>query len=285
MKTESSGARTQGRRKARGFIERTITVFVATLQHAFYAEGLARQPGLLQRLDPRIKIAAIGPLIVIAALARRLWVIAALFAVAVIVARGSRVPLRMLAKRVWLGVLGFTGLIALPALFLTPGSAVLALPWLRWAITAPGLRAALYLILRTETAATFSALLILCTPWSSVLKALRLARVPVTLVVILGMTYRYIFLLLGTAHDMFESRRSRRVGELEGRELRRMAGAAVGVLMSKSLQLSGDVYDAMRSRGFRGEVYVLEEFRTAGLDWMVLAMFLAIGAVAGWLGR
>ena len=44
-----------------------------------------------------------------------------------------------------------------------------------------------------------------------VLKALRVLRVPVVVVVVLGMTYRYILLLLEIAHEMFEARRSRTV--------------------------------------------------------------------------
>ena len=69
------------------------------------------------------------------------------------------------------------------------------------------------------------------------------------------------------------------VGRLEGAERRRVAASSAGVLMSKSLQLSGDVYSAMLSRGFRGEVFVLDDFRTSALDWLMLAVFgvLAIG--------
>jgi energy-coupling factor transporter transmembrane protein EcfT len=184
-----------------------------------------------------------------------------------------------------LGVLTFTGFIALPALILTPGHAIYTVPFLGWAVTAQGLRGALFLIMRAETAATFSVLLVLCTPWSHVLKALRVLRLPVVLVVILGMTYRYIFLLLRNAHDMFTSRRSRMVGRLGGREQRRAATASAGVLMSKTLQLSGDVYLAMRSRGFQGEVYVLDEFQTGWFDWAMLALFLTVAAAAFWLGR
>ena len=137
--------------------------------------------------------------------------------------------------------------------------------------------------MRAETAATFSVLLVLCTPWSNLLKALRVLRLPIVLVVILGMTYRYIFLLLRTAHDMFKSRKSRMVGRLDGREQRRAATASAGVLMSKTLQLSGDVYLAMRSRGFQGEVYVLDEFRTGWFDWIMLAVFLQCGCwPSGW---
>jgi cobalt/nickel transport system permease protein len=276
---------TRGRTKSRGAVERTLASFVDALEHAFYAEELARKDGLLQKLDPRVKIVAILPLIVIAALARQLWVIAALFAVAVAVALLSHVPLGTLAKRVWLGVLFFTGLISFPALFLTPGQAIYSLPLLGWTVTAQGLRAAMYLTMRAETAATFSVLLVLCTPWSNVLKALRVLRLPVVLVVVLGMTYRYIFLLLRNAHDMFISRKSRMVGHLDARKQRRAATASAGVLMTKTIQLSGDVYLAMRSRGFQGEVYVLDEFQTHWFDWAVLAVFITMALLAFWFGR
>ena len=83
-----------------------------------------------------IKIVAILPLIFIAALARQLWVIAVLFAVATVVAMLSRVPLATLTKRVWLAVLAFTGFVFVPPLFLVPGRAIYVLPLLGWSVTA-----------------------------------------------------------------------------------------------------------------------------------------------------
>jgi cobalt/nickel transport system permease protein len=276
---------TRSGKKSRAMVERTLASMVDALEHALSAEELAKKNGLLQKLDPRVKIVALLPLIVIAALARRLWVIAALFVIAVALAMLSKVPLRTLVRRVWIGVLTFSGMISLPALFLTPGQTLYTLPVFGWIVTAQGLRAVAYLIMRAETAATFSVLLVLCTPWSKLLKALRVLRLPIVLVVILGMTYRYIFLLLRNAHDMFRSRKSRTVGRLDGREQRRAATASAGVLISKTLQLSGDVYLAMRSRGFQGEVYVLDEFRAGWFDWIVLAAFMSVAAIAIWLGR
>jgi cobalt/nickel transport system permease protein len=271
--------------KSRSVVERSLSSFVDALQHTFEAEELAKKNGLLQRLDPRIKIVAIVPLILIAALARQLAVIVALFALAVVLALLSKVRLGTLLKRVWIGVLAFTGLISVPALFVTPGRPIYSLPLLGWTTTAQGLRAAIYLVMRAETAATLSMLILLCTPWNNVLKALRVLRLPTVLVVILGMTYRYIFLLLRTARDMFESRRSRTVGQLDGPELRRMAGASAGVLLSKTLQLSEDVHLAMRSRGFQGDIYVLDEFQAGWFDWIMLALFTVIAAIAFWFGR
>ena len=267
------------------FLERTLAGFLGAMEHALDAEEIANSNGLLQRLDPRVKLVGILILIIAAATAHKLLVIGAVFAIAVLLAASSRVSPWLLAKRVWIPVLLFTGIIALPAPFVIPGRVVLRLPVLGWALTAQGMASAEYLISRVETASTLSVLLIVSTPWTHVLKALRVLRVPVVIVVILGMAYRYIFLLLDSARDMLESRRSRMVGRLNGPDRRRLAAASVGVLMSKTMQLSGDVYGAMLARGFRGEVYSLDEFRTAMLDWIMLGVFAVLGAGALYFGR
>jgi len=267
------------------FLERTLTNFVDAMEGALGASELAQSDGLLQRLDPRTKLVGVLALVVAAATAHRLWVIGGLLLGAVLLALASHVSFASLSRRVWLPVLVFTGIIALPAPFVIPGHAVWHLPGLAWAVTAPGLRSAGFLVTRVETAATFSVLLILSTPWSHVLKALRVFRVPVILVVILGMTYRYIFLLFESAHAMLESHRARIVGDLPGAERRRLAAASVGVLTSKTFDLSADVYSAMLARGFRGEVHVLDDFRTAPLDWLMLGIFLALAAGAVYWGH
>lgn len=281
--TATRAATTRRRRKS--FVERTLIGISDAMERALYAEELAAINGALQRLDPRVKVVGILALIVAVALARNILVILALFGVALLLALLSHVPLRTLAARVWLGALLFTGALALPAIFITPGTIVYRLPLLGWPIIAQGLTGATYLISRVETAATFSLLLVLCTPWIQVLKALRVLRVPVVFVVILGMTYRYIFLMLQTARDMFESRQSRLVGVLDSADRRRLASASVGVLLSKTFQLSNEVYMAMLSRGFRGEVYTLDEFQMQPRDWAWLAGFVGLSALAIWLGR
>lgn len=272
-------------RQTRSFIERTAAAFVDALEHAFYAEELARSQGFLQRLDPRMKLLGTLALIVTVVAVHHLRVIAGLFAVALVMAVLSHVSLRKLFKRVWIAVLLFTGVIALPALFVTPGQIIGRLPVLGWPISAQGLSSAGFLVARAETAATLSVLLILTTPWAHLLKALRVLKTPVVLVAILGMTYRYLFLLLETARDMFESRRSRLVGKLSGAERRRVAASSAGVLMSKSFDLSSEVYAAMLSRGFHGEVYAVDEFESRPFDWMMLGVCAIVIAAALWLGR
>ncbi len=263
----------------KGFVERTITGLTGAMSYVLSAEESARSGGLLQGIDPRVKVIGILALIVSSAMARKLSVIIAVLAIALMLAIASRMELAKLARWIWGPALFFTGCIALPAIFITPGRP------LGYHVTEQGLRSAAYLLSRAEAATTLTTLLVLTTPWNHVLKALRVFRVPVVFVVILGMTYRYIFLLLQSAYDMFESRQSRTVGVMHSADRRRLAASTVGVLLSKTFQLSSDIHLAMQSRGYRGEVYSLNDFHARTSDWCWLFAFLSVSILAWRLGQ
>jgi cobalt/nickel transport system permease protein len=265
-----------------GFVEATIRGLIEKTNESIFAEQLSAASGLLQGLDPRVKLAGMLFLIVAAISVHQLRVLALLLLLSIVIAVLSKVPARLLVVRIWLPVLSFSGLIALPAIFLVPGDVVARYPL---PITSQGLTSAAMLLLRVEAATTFAVLLVVCTEWTRILKALRFFRVPVTIVVILGMTYRYLFLLLKSAQEMFESRQSRLVGPLPSAERRRIASGTVGVLLARSFQLSAEVHLAMQSRGFHGEVHLLEEPAIHATDWAYLAGFAVLAASAVVAGR
>ncbi len=253
-------------RRNASFVERSLANLVRASEYAASAERVTESPGLFQKIDPRVKVVGLLLLIVAVAAARELRVIAGVFGFALTMALFSRISLRKLATWVWIPVLLFTGIIAAPAILLT------------------GPRSAAFLVGRAGTTATLTALLVLTTPWAWVLKSLRSLQCPAVFVAILGMTYRYIFEIMRTALDMLEARRSRTVGTLTPLESRRLAASTVGVLLSKSFQLSGDVHLAMQSRGFRGEAHVLSEFRARTADWCWLGLFVTLAGGALWWG-
>jgi len=266
--------------RRRDFIEGTLHRLTESMEYADRAHEFGSFGGFLQRLDPRVKVIGLLSLIFAAAASQRVGVTAALFAVGLCLALASGMRVIGQIVKLWGGVLLFTGAVVLPAAILTPGQAVVYLPVVGWPITDHGLHSALGLFARAETSATLAALMVLTTPWAQLLKALRVLRVPVLFVVILGMTYRSIFVLLGIGQDFFTARRARRVGQLNGMQRRQMAVSSAAVLLSKSIQLSGEVYEAMQARGFRGEVYTLNEFRMKRLDWCMLAVFGSLAAAA-----
>ena len=249
-----------------------------------FAEEISARRGLFQALDARVKVISTLALLIAVNLSRSLAVIGAIYILVLLLAWLSAIPAAFFIRRVWLALPFFTGMIALPALFMTPGPPLMQLP-LGLVITRTGLTTVLFLLLRVSTSVSLTVLLVLTTPWNVVLSALGVLRVPDVFVLILGMTYRYIYLLLHTANDMFLSRKSRVVGRLSTSENQRMLAAISATLLSKSLNMSSEVYLAMQSRGFRGSMVTLRPFKMQSKDWYWLGALIAASALAAFLGR
>jgi cobalt/nickel transport system permease protein len=272
------------RRLRRNVLESTLGEVSHALAQSLFAEEIARQPGLFQSLDPRVKIITTLALLLAVSLSRSVEVIVALYAVTVVLAALSSISVGFFIRRVWLFMPFFTLIIAIPAFFTVPGPPLARLP-LGLIITRTGALTALFLLLRVSTSVSLGMLLVLTTPWNTLLKALQVLKVPDSFILILGMTFRYIYLLLNTLDDMLLSRKSRVVGRLDGAAQRRVIGATAGTLLGKSLALSGDVYLAMQSRGYRGTPRTLDTFQMRRRDWAWGAGLLAIAALMIWLGR
>jgi cobalt ECF transporter T component CbiQ len=261
-------------------MEHTLRGITETLERALFAEEISGKPGLFQSLDPRVKVLAVLALLIAVSFSRSLLVIAAIYILTLGLALFSSISADFFIKRVWLALPFFTGMIILPALFITPGPALV-----RLVITSTGAISSLFLLLRVSSSVSLTLLLILTTPWNTVLSALTVLRIPDVFILILGMTYRYIYLLLHTANDMFLSRKSRVVGRMDAAEDRRMLAAISGALLSKSLNMSSEVYLAMQSRGFRGAIVTLKPFKMQNRDWFWLITLLLLAVAAIFLGR
>ena len=99
------------------------------------------------------------------------------------------------------------------------------------------------------------------------------------------MTQRYIFVLVHSAAQLAQARRSRCVAALSAAQQRRMAIATAGVLLEKAIALGDEVHLAMLSRGYRGEVRLLDEFVWRARDSVALACALAVPVAILWLER
>jgi cobalt/nickel transport system permease protein len=230
----------------RHILAHTLRNIAGTLEQGLFAEEISSRPGLWQGLDARVKVVAVLAWLIAVSLSHNLWVILGLYLLTIGLAGASAIPANYFIRRVWLALPFFTGVLVLPALFITPGPAWIHLP-LGLVITQTGGMTALFLLLRVSTSLSLAMLLILTTPWNTVLSALGVLHVPDVFLLILGMTYRYIYLLLHTANDMFLSRQSRTVGEMSDAESRKTLASVSATLLSKSLALSSEVYLAMQS--------------------------------------
>jgi cobalt/nickel transport system permease protein len=103
--------------------------------------------------------------------------------------------------------------------------------------------------------------------------------VPEVFIIVLGITYRYLFLLLQTTNSLFLARASRTVGKTTGGEQRLWVGATAGALVGRSLKMSNDVYQAMVPRGYNGQIRTITDFLVRVQDWLFL--LLAVTSVMG----
>jgi cobalt/nickel transport system permease protein len=251
------------------FADKTLAEIVNYIKDAVFSERYATFEGFLQRIDPKVKFISFMALIVATIFAHSVYIILLFLSAALILAALSRIPLRFYIPRVLIFIPLFTGIIALPYIFnvfqpyegtplvvLHDFQRVIDLPLLRpfsrIEITREGVFWASTFLARVTTAVSFAILLMLTTRWSDLVNTLNRLRFPKMFVLILGMTYRYIFLLLDTIAKMLFSRKSRAVGKESSVSSWKLNAGIIGALFLKSYDMSEDIYLAMISRGFNG---------------------------------
>lgn len=265
------------------WLEKTISGVSSSIERAVFTEEHARKVGWLQQIDPRAKLGMFLVLVIAASLSRSLVLLPILYALLLLAAWISRLPFDFFVRRVWVGIPFFAGIVIIPSIFFVPGPRLftLTLGSAQFGPTLPGLIGAIVFVMRVGVCVSLAILLVLTTPWADLLKSLQAVRVPLIFVLLLSMTYRYIFLFLHTANGMFEARKSRTVGRTSGSEHRRWISGSMGNLLNRSFKMSNDVYAAMAARGFTGQIRTYQAYHMRSTDWMtlLLAIVLAVAMV------
>jgi cobalt/nickel transport system permease protein len=279
-------------RGKKSIVERTIRAFSNFFDESSYAEGYASKRGLLQFVDPRFKLIGMLWLVVCVILVSRVEWVLAILGVTLLLAVASKVRLGYYLRRVWLFIPLFTLVIAVPAMFnfIVPGQPLFVIlskgeslgplvsPW-TISLTVPGVQGAIFFVLRTGTAVSFVILLALTTRWTDLLASLQSLKIPTAFVMILGMTYRYVFVLVGIAQDMSFALKSRTLRPERSGDMRKWLAATIGVLFRRSMNMSELVNLSMISRGYDGKVRKVARFHAQAFDWAFLGFLLGLGVI------
>jgi cobalt/nickel transport system permease protein len=276
-------------RRASGFGERTLLGIVGLIKSAVENESIAARQGLLQRLDPRLKLLSMVILLAAVLFSRNIAAIAALYACALVLAAVSSISPLFFLKRTLLFVPIFAAAVAVPALFrsVTPGDPLFSFMLFghSLSITKPGAATAALFVMRVLASVSLAALLVLTTRQQVLLKTLRIFRIPALFVMVAGMCYRYIFLFLDIIQNAFTAVRSR-VGFVSSSKTgRRIATVNMAGLWLRSYRMQTQVYSAMIARGYTGEPQVYGEFRIKPRDGVALTLSLLLFLGILWLNR
>jgi len=167
-------------------------------------------------------------------------------------------------------------LAAITVLFSIPGEPVSSFQFLMWdfTITDAGLLRFVSIVIRSWLSVQMAILLVAVTEFPKIVHALRHLRVPAIITVIISFLYRYLFVLADEVMRLLRAReaRSATVAGLSGGGSvmwrARIAGHMAGQLFLRSYERSDRVYNAMLSRGYKGELMTIHPHHFHTSDWV-----------------
>ncbi|SEM68184.1 cobalt/nickel transport system permease protein [Syntrophus gentianae] len=274
------------------FLDKSLTSFAALIKTTCIQWDTARRDGFFQKLDARVKVFFLLFFVVLVSIKQSLLPEAGIALFVCLLAGLSRLDLWSFYSRVSFLSFLFGFLVALPSCLnvIISGEVILPLVhfskercfWI-WCIpetvgvTRQGLEGVLMLTLRVFNSLSLSFLVIYTTPFSEMIRALKSLKVPDPFLLIVTLSYQYIFLFTKTLEDLHLARKSKVIGRDPG-EARNWVAGRMAFLLRKTKGRCEEVFAAMLARGFSGEVklYAPRKIRKADLAWTSLLFFLGV---------
>jgi cobalt/nickel transport system permease protein len=268
------------------FLDKSLSHFAALIGTTCVQWNTACQEGFFQKLDARVKVFFLLFFIVIVSLKKSLLPEAAIALFVLLLAGLSHLNLLSLYGRILILSFIFGFLAALPSCLngITPGDMVLPLVhfskehcfWI-WCvpetvgITRQGLEGLLMLTLRVFNSLSLSFLVIYTTPFSEIIRALKILKVPDTFLMIIALSYQYIFIFTKTMEDLHLARKSKVIAG-DDTEARNWVAGRMAFLFRKTKGRCEEVFTAMLARGFCGEVkfYAPRRIKRVDMAWASL---------------
>ena len=267
------------------FIKRSIKSAISFLKDSVFSEEYALKDGFLQSIDPRIKTLSLLLFLLVGVSIKNILVLSCIYFSCLVLAAVSRINFVYFLIRTWVFIPLFSLFIAIPALFsfVSPGEPLYSFNILQFklVITRQGLGGAVLFLTRVVTSVSLVVLLGLTTRHIELLRVLRFFRVPKVFVMVTGMCYRYVYLFVEILENTYIAIKSRVGRSMHYRKGQAVASWNMAYLWQRSYKLNQDVYDAMRARGYTGEVRVLDKFKSKRKDlvWLFIAFVILVSAV------
>jgi len=279
-------AEPEGASSSAAFMDKSLATFAALIRTTCLQWDTARRKGFFQKLDARVKVFFLLFFVVLVSLKRSLLPESGIALFVFLLAGLSRLDLWSFYGRILFLSFFFGFLVALPSCLngITPGDMVLPLIhfskehcfWI-WCvpetvgITRQGLEGVLMLTLRVFNSLSLSFLVIYTTPFSEMIRALKSLKVPDPFLLIMALSYQYIFIFTKTLEDPHLARKSKFI-EGDTVEARNWVAGRMAFLFGKTKGRCEEVFTAMLARGFCGEVkfYTPPRIKRVDLAWASL---------------
>ena len=247
----------------------------------------------LHNLDPRIKVILTIAFIISNALLPDGAGIAFALAWGIILFANfiSRLGIGFTFKRSFIA-LPFA-LAAITVLFTIPGKPIASFDFLMrdLTITDAGLLRFISIVMRSWLSVQMAILLVAVTEFPKIIHALTHLHIPAILTVIISFLYRYLFVLTDEVMRMIRARQARSAaasgirsgGSVAWRA--KIAGNMAGQLFLRSYERSDRIYNAMLSRGYKGELMTIHPHHYHRSDLVIGALSILAFILIQIVGR
>jgi len=220
--------------------------------------------------DPRVKIVSLTLLIITIALLPQILLALVGFAIAVIFVFLSRIPFSFVLKQLrWVMLFLLFFFMVMP--LTVDGNNIIKLKDIT--VSWEGLKLASLISLRAISICLLIFPMIGTTKFHESIKALHKLKFPNKLVQIIMFAYRYIFVFMEQFARMFTAAKARCFKKKTDFFTFKTIGNLIGMLFVRSFERTQSVYNAMISRGYKGDLKTFDEFKLCGKD-LIKAIFI-----------
>lgn len=237
-----------------------------------FNERFATGSSWVHELDPRLKVIMTMLLAVITALGSNISMLLQVFFLACFFLISARLDIKQVLKRL-LVINTFIFCIWLFIPFTYPGEGLLQMGPLTasWA----GIMYATKITLRSNAIMILVISLLSTSTISTLMHAMKHLYVPEKLIYLFFFVYRYIHVISEEFTSLHNSMKVRGFKPQTSLHCYKTYAYLVGMLIVKSYERSMRVYKAMLARGFKGKLYISDDFKIAPRDIIAFAGTLA----------
>jgi len=272
-------------------LEKGVRYLARVIRESYSQWENSRRDGLLQSVDPRLKLLFMAAFLVLVSVKRELTPQAGIAVLLLFLYLASRLDILPLYRRILGAALLFGVLVPLPSLLNIFDGAEPLIPlwhlqrehhfWLYHipqtiGITSGGLYGMALLTMRVANSVALSLLVLHTTSFPDLIKSLRVFRVPESFIAVITLSYKYVFTFTRILEDMHLAKKSRLLGEMDNGQSRRWAAGRMAFLFQKSQGRCEDIFKAMLSRGYENRVTFHKFSRLQAGEWGVAVAGLAV---------
>jgi len=250
--------------------------FLKTFQDIMFVEKFSMRNAFLQKIDPRIKLFSFTFLIITAISSNSIVSLFPLLIILILFSFFSDIPFKFFFFRTSIFIPIFAAIISLPLLFITPGNILVSfnLGGFFIIITLNGIIKAINFILKIWICVAALTLLILTTSFSKIINALQSFKIPKLFILMIALTYRFIFLFIDEAYRMVLAKEARTIKKQKKIEIMKNIGSIISNLFIRAYERGERVYLAMKSRGYSKDTILKIGIGTYENDWILLLIII-----------